>query len=122
MIAALAFVSGVPAADLPTPGTKTTTKCRFEPRSELLDPGITLCNSQISTITAGTCNPDGTRTFDFGDRFVAREYQGKAMRHGLNGVEVQGTFEDVVRPHARFLFEGSGFDSFQERLPDPSCT
>lgn len=95
--------------------------CRFEPRSELLDPGITLCNRHIVIITKGSCF-DGLRTYETNEIFQARHYRGNVILRGLNGVEVEGNYSDVVRPHARLIFEGGGSFSFQESFPDPSCT
>jgi|SRR5689334_18044044 len=110
---------GTPAAhaQLPQPGTTTTTTCRF-----VAGDGSTACNQETLVISVGACYGTGERLY-FEDHFdSARTYRGNAVLPGLDGVAVDGDYSDVVRDHSKLIYD-SGVHAFSEGVvvDDPSC-
>jgi hypothetical protein len=111
----------IAAADLPVLGTTTTTMCRYDSKVTP-GPGLTYCTRQIVTISGGDCYITGYRLY-FEDVFSsARYYQGNVVPSSLDGVTVTGDYGDVVRPHARLVYD-SGDHAFGVGflVPDESC-
>jgi hypothetical protein len=125
VIAALAFVSSATADALPTPGTTTTTVCFFDARAALdldLAPGATYCRQEINIVIALDCVEDGYRLYEFDLIASARTYRGNVVLPGLNGVQVEGDYSDVVRPNANLFYDsGPHGTGYQTLVADESC-
>jgi hypothetical protein len=119
--AAVVAVAGIaaaaaPASDTPVVGSTTTTTCTFVQ-------GATQCREQTITVSAGSCFDVGLRLYETDEFDSARTYRGDAILPGLDGDSVDGEYADVVRPHARLIYD-SGLHAFSFTVPveDPTCT
>lgn len=103
-------------AQLPQPGSTTTTTCRFVA-------GSTICNQETLRIGGGACYGAGQRLYSEDHLDSSRTYRGNAVRSGLDGVAVDGDYADVVRDHAK-LIDDSGVHAYSEGVvvDDPTCS
>ena len=123
----------IPTVDVrPTVGTVFKTTCDFTAKitkgGPQPSPGITSCLKVREVTTESGCdtvNGIAYRLYNVRQSIFNRQYRGNAARHGLNGVEVVGDYEDVVRPHAKLLAEDPDshfLGSFQVYFADESCS
>jgi len=117
------LAAAAPAADGPVAGTTRTTTCRFTPHDSAAGSGVTQCSQTTVIVRPGACVDSGYRLWEEDDIASARTYRGNAVLSGLDGATVEGTYSDVVRPHARLLYD-SGPHAFSVSFPvaDQSCT
>jgi hypothetical protein len=115
--------SGFGATDVPTPGTRTFTECHFDPHTTYPGPGVTFCHQLTVIVYPSHCWGSGPYQI-WSEVYLnsAREFQGNVVLPGLNGVEVEGDYVDVIHPHARLIYDsgihGSGIGGMAY---DPSC-
>jgi hypothetical protein len=121
VVAAAGLASSANAADLPVLGTTTSVECRFGPKQAPRQ-GTTFCTQVTVTISGGACADAESRLYFQSEVASAREYQGNAVRGGLNGVSISGTYADVVKPRSKLISDsGPHATSFGFFVADLSC-